>query len=109
MSTSIGRLRYQVDLQSATNTRDSGGGLSQSFNSVSKIFADIRPQSGDETFRQGKMQEKLTHNIIIRFKTGVTTSQRIVYKSRVFNIRSIINVDERDRFLMLKCVEGEAH
>lgn len=109
MSTAIGRLRYKVDLESATNTRDSGGGLSQAFNAVASIFADIRPQSGDETFRQGKVQEKLTHNIIIRYRTGVTTSQRISYDSRIFQIRSVINVDERDRFLMLKCVEGEAH
>ena len=109
MSTAIGRLRYQVSLQTATNTRDSGGGLSQSFDSADLIFADIRPQSGDETFRQGKVQEKLTHNIIIRYRTGVTTAQRILYDSRIFNIRSVINIDERNRFLMLKCVEGEAH
>lgn len=109
MATSIGRLRSKVDLQTASNTRDAGGGLSQSFETTASIFADIRPQSGDETYRQGKVQEKLTHKIFIRHRAGVQANQRILFDNRVFNIRSVINVDERDRFLELKCVEGESH
>jgi SPP1 family predicted phage head-tail adaptor len=109
MATSIGRLRSKVDLQTSTDTRDAGGGLSCVFETTASIFADIRPQSGDETYRQGKVQEKLTHKIFIRYRTGVKATQRILFENRVFNIRSIINVDERDRFLELKCVEGESH
>ena len=45
MSTNIGRLRYKVDLEKATDTADGAGGRSQAYNTIAQIYADIRPQS----------------------------------------------------------------
>lgn len=108
MSTSIGRLRYKVELQSATNTSDGAGGFSQTYSTIANLFADIRPTNGDESYRQGKVQEKLTHKIYIRHRNDIKTDYKILYDQRTFNIKSIINIDERDRFLELTCSEGEA-
>lgn len=107
MATNIGRLRYKVDLQKATDTADGGGGRSQAYSTIAQIFADIRPQSGAEQYRQGKVQDRTTHNIFIRHRTDISTDYRIKYENRLFNIRQIINVDERDRFYKLVCNEGE--
>ena len=41
MSTSIGRLRYKVALQSATNTSDGAGGVTESWDTIANIYADI--------------------------------------------------------------------
>ena len=107
MATSIGRLRYKVDLQKATDTSDGGGGRSQAYNTIAQIFADIRPQSGAEQYRQGKVQDRTTHNIFIRHRADISTAYRIKFENRLFNIRQIINIDERDRFYKLVCNEGE--
>ena len=106
MATNIGRLRYKVDLQKATDTADGAGGRSQAYSNIAQIYADIRPQSGGEQYRQGKVQDKTTHNIFVRYRADISTAYRIKYESRLFNIRQIINVDERDRFLKLVCDEG---
>lgn len=108
MATTIGRMRHKVKLQSATATRDAGGGVSESWTTAKELWADIRPVSGAEKYRQGKVQETLTHEITIRHRTGIDTNYRIQYESRNFNIKSIRNIDERDRFLVLLCTEGEA-
>tara|TARA_R100000773_G_C4221020_1_gene119849 strand:+ start:1661 stop:1987 length:327 start_codon:yes stop_codon:yes gene_type:complete len=105
---SIGRMRYPVTLQSPTVTRDAGGGLTESYTTLATLFADIRPVSGSEKYRQGKLQESVTHEIIVRYRSDIATNYRIVYESRNFNIRNIRNIDERDRFLKLICTEGEA-
>jgi head-tail adaptor len=40
--------------------------------------------------------------------TNISTNSRVSYGSRNFNVRGIVNVDERDRFLKLLCEEGVA-
>ena len=59
MANSIGKMRYKVKVETATNTRDAGGGLSQAFGAVAFIFANIKPKSANSTYRQGILQEKV--------------------------------------------------
>jgi head-tail adaptor len=40
--------------------------------------------------------------------TNIDTNSLISVGTRKFNIRGIVNVDERDRFLKLLCEEGVA-
>jgi len=108
MANSIGKMRYRVKIESATNTRDAGGGLAQEFSPVRIIFANIKPKNANSTYRQGILQEKVTHEITIRYMTDIDTNSRITYGGRSFAVNGIINVDERDRFLTLLCEEGIA-
>jgi len=108
MANSIGKMRYRVKVQRATNTRDAGGGLSQTFSPVTTIFANIKPKNANSIYRQGILQEKVTHEITIRYMKNIDTNSKITYGTRQFAVNGIINVDERDRFLTLLCEEGVA-
>ena len=108
MSNSIGKMRYRVKVETATNTRDAGGGISQSYTPVTFIYANIKPLKADSTYRQGIVQEKVTHEVTIRYMDNISTNHRISFGSRLFDIKGIINIDERDRFLKLLCAEGVA-
>ena len=108
MANSIGKMRYRVKVERATNTRDASGGLSQSFGSVATIYANIKPKNANSTYRQGMLQEKVTHEITIRYMKNIDTNSKITFGTRSFAINGIINVDERDRFLTLLCEEGIA-
>ena len=108
MANSIGKMRYRVKVERATNTRDAGGGISQAFNPVTFIYANIKPTSATSSYRQGMVQEKVTHEVTIRYMTNIDTNSLITVGTRKFNIRGIVNVDERDRFLKLLCEEGVA-
>ena len=101
-------MRYLVKLQNAENTRDSGGGISQAFKTITRIYANIKPVKADSRYRQGIVTEKVTHEVTIRYTDNISTNYRILFGTRAFNIRGIINVDERDRFLKLLCEEGVA-
>jgi SPP1 family predicted phage head-tail adaptor len=106
-SISIGRLRQKVTLEKATSTTDNAGGCTETWASVVSFYADIRPSGGDEAYRQGKVQDKITHKVYCRWRSDIKTAYRLKYESRYFNIKSIKNIDERDRFLELTCSEGE--
>jgi SPP1 family predicted phage head-tail adaptor len=54
------------------------------------------------------LQEKVTHEITIRYMKNIDTNSKITFGTRSFAINGIINVDERDRFLTLLCEEGIA-
>ena len=105
---SIGMLRHQVSLQKPTNTTDAGGGAAKSYTTLATLWANIKPVSGSEKYRQGQVQETATHQVTIRFRSDIGTNYRIVYDDRNFNIKHIRNVDERDRYILLICNEGEA-
>jgi len=108
MANSIGKMRYRVKVENATNTRDTGGGLSQAYTTVSFMYADIRPKSANSSYRQGMVQEKVSHEVTIRYMKNISTNSRISYGTRLFDVKGIINVDERSRFLTLLCDEGVA-
>lgn len=105
---SIGKMRYRVKIESATDTTDAGGGRARVYNTLATVYANIKPIKGTETFRQGKVSSDTTHEVTLRYRSDLSTKYRICYGTRVFSIKSILNIDERDRFLKLECKEGVA-
>lgn len=108
MASSLGRLRHQVKLQSPTRTTDAGGGQAISWSTLAELYADVRPKPGSEDFQHGQLQERTQHEVTIRFRSDISTAYRVLFGSRILNIRHIQNVNERDRFLILTCEEGVA-
>ena len=106
MTTSIGRMRHRVTIQKPTATTDTGGGSSISWGLLKEVFADIQPQSGNYGSEHEQEKEKITHKLIMRYRADIGTNYRIKFGTRIFNIHTIINEDERDRFLILQCQEG---
>jgi head-tail adaptor len=47
------------------------------------------------------------HLIALRYRPGVVPAMRFRKAARVFHILSVINVDERDRWLKCFCEERE--
>lgn len=99
-------LRRQVTLQSPAETTDGTGGFTLSWTNVATVWAAIEPLSGRERMIARKLQSSVTHRITIRYRTGVTARMRVQSGSRVFNIRHVINLEERDELLELLAEEG---
>ena len=108
MTVSIGSMREQITIQSLGTTRDTGGGISSNYSDSQTIQASIKPLNGKEVYKQGKLQDHVSHEIMIRFNSSVTAKNRIKLGSRFFNIRSVINVDERSRYMKILAEEGVA-
>lgn len=104
-----GMLRHKITIERESQVQDNVGGYSSSWSTLSQPFAFIKPMSGNERFWANRLESNLTHRIFLRYITDITTKDRIIYDGREFQIRAIINVEERDKWLELHCVEGQVN
>lgn len=98
-----GKLRHRVDIQTEVLTPDGLGGFSSAWSSVSgmgSVPAHIMPLSSKEQLDAMKLESVITNKIRIRYRAGITSKHRIVFGSRIFNIKGApINYDERNKTL----------
>lgn len=106
-SVNAGRLRHMVEVQQNAPTRDTGGGSVDSWSTVTngRRPAEIVPVTGLKEYVDNQLQETITHKVTMRYLAGVTTANRILFGSRVFDIRSVVNPQERGRDLILLVFE----
>lgn len=94
-----GTLRHRVEIQSADSTADE---LNQviieegDWTTVDFRWADIKPLRSREMDHLNSIYSDVSHRIRIR-QYDLTDEYRIKYGSRIFNIESVINVDERNK------------
>lgn len=107
-----GRLRERVTIQADTKTTDNLGGVTSSWAAISggTVWAEIRPLRGEERFTAQQIEPETTHQVTIRYSTDVSAvgvGHRVLYGTRIFDIRAVINVREADETIELLCVEGK--
>ena len=105
-----GKLRHKIELQSKSRLPDGIGGYTIDWETVAHPMAWIRPRSGTETVIGMQLQDETTHDIVIRYKASrnVTPEDRILFGNRAFAIIAVINVEERNRWLQIRAIEGAA-
>lgn len=110
------RLKHRLTLQQEVQTPDGAGGYVKSWTNVIDLWAEILPitasgsgggrSSGREMLIAGQIQAEISHRIVLRYRTGITAAMRLVYESRIFNIRHVANVLESNETLELLVQEG---
>jgi SPP1 family predicted phage head-tail adaptor len=103
------KMRQNITFQSESTSTDSGGGTSLSWVSGSTVWAEVKPISRfSEKFKYGQLEDSLAFRITTRYISGITPKMRILFGSRVFNIRNVVNLDERSEILEILAEEGVA-
>lgn len=106
-----GRLRHRVAIQRRTGAESGFGEPTDTWTDLATVSAGVEPISGREYFAAQQVQSEVTHRVTIRYLAGVTPKDRIVWTdpatgvARYFDIRSVLDKDERHRELALMCVE----
>lgn len=100
-------LRHRVTLEALARAGDSGGGFVETWEEVAELAADIRPADGSETVEADRLAGSLTHQVVLRYRPGVVPAMRFRKGTRLFQILSVIDVDERRRWLKCFCEERE--
>lgn len=103
----IGALRYRMELQQPVRTSDGGGGASVSWETIAEIWAAVLPISGEERLTADAVSGRLTHEVWIRHRAGVTPSMRFHLDGRILEIRAVIAVDGRRRRFKCLCLERD--
>lgn len=112
----IGDLRRRISFQKRTSTLDSYGQQSTTWIDVlTNVPAAIEGLGGSERLAAQAINAEATHTVTVRYHDKLadpiaTASMRIVYVSgaltRLFNIASVQNIDERNRVIRMTCSEG---
>ncbi len=102
-----GSLRHRVVLERAGKVADGGGGSLITWEMVTALWVAIRPLSGREKTGAGQFASSLSHEIILRYMPRLLPEMRFRKGERVFEIRAVMDVDEKHRWLRVLCEEKE--
>jgi SPP1 family predicted phage head-tail adaptor len=100
-----GKLRHRIVIQEKSVTRDEYNAEVITWTEVDTVWASVEPLSGRE-FLEGRLVEAtVSHRITIRYLSGITPEMRVLWGSRVFDVEAILNIEERDKMMVLMCQE----
>lgn len=100
-----GLLRHVITLRTRTNAANTMGEPIPTTSSVATCRAQIIPLSGTETDDTGQPVGLVTHEVRIRYQTGLSPIYQAVYGSRVFDVVTVLTKDERNHEVSLMCKE----
>lgn len=107
-----GQLQNRITIQTVTQSRNDTGEAIDVFTDWQTVWAKIESTAGREFFKSAQLQAEVTHRVRIRYiypdtdhPSGVDPTMWIVFGTRRFDIRAVINPDERPIWLDLFCRE----
>lgn len=102
---SVGDMRDSIIIYNQAITAPSGSNIDFTENFV--MFKNVKSlvivKSGEEIFDKSNLLTIATHFIYIRWFPELTAEYWIQYRSDFYDILDIENLDERNRFYLLKC------
>lgn len=78
----------------------------ETWEDVCVVWGSIRPVSASEILKSNREQLEITHRIKIRYRAGLTRDMQVCFGSRVFDINSIINIDEANKEIEILAKES---
>lgn len=109
MTMRAGKLRHRVTLQRRVVTRHPNSAeMYEEWQNLDSVWAEVVPLSGREFTQSMQPQADITHTVVIRYYDGLTPRDRVRFGSRVLEIDSVVNRDERNEMLTLQCIERSA-
>lgn len=100
-----GKLRHRVTIQNFTESPDATGQVINTFANLVTVWARVSPKSGVEKTNEGTSNIQLTYEVEIRYTGDIDPTYRLVYGSKILNIKSSVNLEDRDRTILLICTE----
>lgn len=107
-----GQLNKQVTIQVRSSTRDAVGGQVETWADVVTVWAAIRPPSSSimrsarEVFAASARRDQVLHEMIIRYRPGITAQHRAMLGARALDLGMPIDVDELHEWLVIPAFEG---
>jgi len=99
----VGRLDKYIMIQ--TKSGSPGWGTDGEWSTFCNCFANVSFSTGNESDTEDQQQSKNTGTIRIRYTPGIKPKMRISYSDRYFEILSVVDVNERNREMILTISE----
>lgn len=85
---SPGRLDQRVAILRKTGTDDGAGGTTDTWATVSTVWASVLPKSGAEGVAAMQAREATTYDVVLRARVDVTAADRLLWSGRTLKIDS---------------------
>ena len=96
-----GLMTRQVTIRTMARTPDGMGGYTETPTDVAGIWAEVEPLQGNEQLRAMQTGMLRPHRFTMRYRTGISAALTILYGARVFNIKSVVDLEEKHRELVI--------
>jgi len=90
-----GKLRERVIIQQAAEARNSLGETTLSWAAFAERWASVEGVSSREALELGQVDVSVTHRVRMRYVDGMTHNMRILWRSRVLEIISLLEYANR--------------
>lgn len=101
-----GLFRHRISIQAHSTTQDGYGQESITWNTGIICWSLVEPISGRQFLSRSGEAYEVTHRITLRYRTGITPKNRILFGSRVFQIVFVENPQESNIELKILCKEN---
>lgn len=102
----IERFRHRIEIQEPVTAQNARGvDKITGWSLVAMVYAEIKSLNGREQIANEQVTPLASHQITIRYRSGITTKNRVRWGSRYFGIASVLEADNRMRTLTLQCNE----
>jgi SPP1 family predicted phage head-tail adaptor len=101
----IGSLRHQIELQSETETKQGNGEVTLAYSTYDTVWASVRPMQGSELESAQQISAIVTHKIRIRYNSTIAPRNRIIFETRTFEIKAILDYQELHEYQDVLCEE----
>jgi len=102
-----GALRHRIEIQREIGSQDAAGGRSLVWGTIASPRCFIKPVGGGERFYSMRLEANISHRIYLRYRSDLLPSDRINYNGRLMQIRALINIEERNKWLEIYAEEGK--
>ena len=103
-----GMLREPITIERQQVT-DIGGGASEiAWTTRLTTRAYVKALSGTERLYADRLDATTRYRIVVRYNANIVESDRVVMRSRYYNIKFINNVEFRDKWLEIDLDGGQA-
>ena len=103
-----GMLREPVEFQSQVKTDIGGGATTITYVKRVSLRGHFKPMSGSERLYAERLDATTRNRLVIRYRSDLTESDRVIIRGRAYQIRSIINTEFRNKFLEIDLDGGVA-
>jgi SPP1 family predicted phage head-tail adaptor len=111
-----GELRHRVTLQKRGDgsTADAFGQLVSGWINQLDMRCAVNTSGGRELFRAQQVTPEVTMTVRVRYRAlfddakQVIADYRLLHKGRVLDIKSVVNEDSKNQWVVLGCVETES-
>jgi SPP1 family predicted phage head-tail adaptor len=104
--TPAGEFDKRVQLQRATAAAGPTGESVKNWVTYATVWAKFITDRGTERLAAQQVKATVTVEIRLRYRSGILPSDRIKFGSRILDIKSAVDIDERHVELRLQCMEA---